>query len=175
MADVSLRFMIDADHGQFYVQDFDPYDAWIAEHAADSDLAPAGWTKEAVYVQRIGVEPHSISVGTARDDVVESVITVHASAPTKNPTDEHIVETDLHAPTGQLTMSSPGTDGADGPSLTVPAGLLRVRISYVPAGPPTSDTNEGPGDHFLYQVDLWPSDRAHGLVILKQGPEIWAG
>lgn len=51
----------------------------------------------------------------------------------------------------------------------------RVRVSYVPAGPPTSDTNGGPGDHFLYQVDLWPSDRAHGLVIVKQGPEIWAG
>jgi hypothetical protein len=47
--------MIDADHGQFYVQDLDPYDAWIAEHAVDPDLAPAGWTDEAVYVHRIGV------------------------------------------------------------------------------------------------------------------------
>ncbi|MFE9866871.1 hypothetical protein ACFYPZ_29715 [Streptomyces sp. NPDC005506] len=158
--------MIDADHGQFYVQDLDPYDAWIAEHAMDPDLAPAGWTDEAVYVHRIGVEPHSISVGTARDDMVELLITVNASAPTTDP---------AGAPTGQLTMSSPGTDPADGPSLTVPAGLLRARVSYVPAGPPPADTNGGPGDHFLYQVDLWPSDRAHGLVIVKQGPEIWAG
>ncbi|MEU6669508.1 hypothetical protein [Streptomyces sp. NPDC046727] len=87
--------MIDADHGQFYVQDLDPYDAWIAEHATDPDLPPAGWTKEAVHVHRIGVEPHSISVGTARDDMVESLITVHTSAPTTDPTAEHIVETDL--------------------------------------------------------------------------------
>ncbi|MGW5612049.1 hypothetical protein ACWEWI_39690 [Streptomyces sp. NPDC003753] len=175
MADASLRFVIDADHGQFYVQDLAPYDAWIAEHATDPTLAPAGWTKEAVYVHRIGVEPHSISVGTARDDMVESLITVHPSAPTTDPTAEHIVECDLDAPTGQLTMSSPGTDPEDGPSLAVPAGMLRVRVSYIPAGPPPVDTNGGPGDHFLYQVDLWASDRGRGLVVVKQGPEIWAG
>ncbi|MER7742542.1 hypothetical protein ABTX34_30225 [Streptomyces sp. NPDC096538] len=167
--------MIDADHGQFYVQDLDPYDAWIAEHARDPDLAPAGWTDEAVFVHRIGVEPHSISVGTARDDIVESLITVNASAPTTQPAAEHIVETDLDVPTGQLTMSSPGTDPANGPRMTVPAGLLRARVSYVPPGPPSADTKGGPGGHFLYQVDLWPSDRAQGLVIVKQGPEIWAG
>ncbi|MFD6293800.1 hypothetical protein ACFWFU_03050 [Streptomyces sp. NPDC060235] len=167
--------MIDADHGQFYVQDFGPYDAWIAEHAMDPDLAPAGWTDEAVYVHRIGVEPHSISVGTARDDIVESLITVHASAPTADPAAEHIVETDLDVPTGRLTMCSPGTDPADGPSLNVPAGLLRARVSYVPAGPPPAGTGRGSGDHFLYQVDLWPSGQAYGLVVVKQGPEIWAG
>jgi hypothetical protein len=76
-----LKFLIDADHGQFYVQDLEPYDAWMAEHATDPDLPPAGWTEEAVHVHRIGVEPHSIAVGTARDDMVESQITVHASAP----------------------------------------------------------------------------------------------
>ncbi|MFI0192751.1 hypothetical protein ACH4PW_35075 [Streptomyces sp. NPDC017082] len=165
--------MIDADHWQFYVQDLDPYDAWITEHEMDPDLAPAGWTEESG-VHRIAVEPHSISVGTARDDIVESLITVHASAPKTDPAAEHIVETDLNVPTGQLTMSSPGTDPADGPSLTVPAGLLRARVSYVPAGPPAG-TGKGPGDHFLYQVDLWPSDQEYGLVIAKQGPEIWAG
>ncbi|GGS90043.1 hypothetical protein [Streptomyces cinerochromogenes] len=108
--------MIGADHGQFYVQDLEPYDAWIAGHKTDPDLPPAGWTQEAVYVHRIGVEPHSISVGTARNDMVESLITVHTSAPTTDLTAEHIVETHLDAPTGQLTMSSPGTDPADGPS-----------------------------------------------------------
>jgi hypothetical protein len=175
VADASLKFLIDADHGQFYVQDLDPYDAWSSEHAMDPDLPPAGWTKEAVYVHRIGVEPHSISVGTARDDMVESLITVHSTAPTMHPTADHIVEADLDAPTGQLTMSSPGVDPADGPSVTVPAGLLRVRVSYVPSEPPPTELNGGIGDHFLYQIDLWPSDRSRQLVILKQGPELWAG
>lgn len=167
--------MIDADHGQFYVQDLDPYDAWTAEHATDPDLKPGGWTKEAVYIHRIGVEPHSISVGTARDDMVESLITAHSAAPMLEATAEHIVETDIDVPTGKLTMSSPGVDPADGPSLTVPAGLLRARVSYLPSEPPPGTSDGGPGDHFLYQVDLWPSDEAHGLVIVKQGPEIWAG
>ncbi|MFJ6394075.1 hypothetical protein ACIQJT_41620 [Streptomyces sp. NPDC091972] len=167
--------MIDADHWQFYVQDIDPYNAWIAEHAMAPYLAPAGWTHEAVHGHRIGVEPHSISVGTARDDMVESLITVHASTPATDPAAEHIVETDLDVPTGRLTMSSPGTGPADGPSLTVPAELLRARVSYVPAGPPPVGTGGGSGDHFLYQVDLWPSDQAYGLVIVKQGPEAWGG
>lgn len=138
---------------------------------------PAGFLEELgrFYVHRIGVEPHSISVGTARDDMVESLITVHASEPPTDPAAEHIVEADLDVPTGQLTMSSPGTDPADGPSLTVHAGLLRARVSYVPAGPPPVGTGGGPGDHFLYQVDLWPSDRTYGLVIVKQGAGIWAG
>jgi hypothetical protein len=141
----------------------------------DPDLPPAGWTKEAIYVHRIGVEPHSISVGTARDDMVESLITVHSSAPAMHPMADHIVEADLDVPTGHLTMSSPGVDPADGPSLTVPAGLLRVRVSYVPSEPPPSEPNGGLGDHLLYQIDLWPSDQPRQLVILKQGPELWAG
>ncbi len=113
---------------------------------------------------------HSISVGTARDDLVESLITIHASAPTAGQTAEHIVETDLLALTGELTMSRPRVDPADGPSLTAPAGILRVRVSYVPSQPPAVGTNGGPGDHFLYEIDLWPTDQARGLVILKQGP-----
>lgn len=175
MADTSLKFLIDADHGQFYVQDLEPYDAWMAEHATDPGLPPAGWTEEAVHVHRIGVEPHSISVGTARDDMVESQITVHASAPMTEPMAEHIVEADLDASTGQLVMSSPGILPEDGPSVTVPSGLLRVRVSYIPSEPPAVDTNGGPGDHFLYQIDLWPTDQARKTAILKQGANPWAG
>ncbi|WP_199528320.1 hypothetical protein [Kitasatospora sp. SolWspMP-SS2h] len=122
MADDSLKFLIDADHGQFYVQDLEPYDAWMAEHAMDPDLPPAGWTDEAVHVHRIGVEPHSISVGTAWDDMVESLITIHTSAPMIESAAEHIVEVDLAAPIGQLAVSSPGVHPEDGPSMTVPLG-----------------------------------------------------
>ncbi|MEU9191441.1 hypothetical protein AB0D14_44635 [Streptomyces sp. NPDC048484] len=175
MADASLKFLIDADHGQFYIQDLEPYDAWTAEPATDPDLPPAGWTEDAVQVHRIGLEPHSISVGTARDDMVESLITVHAAAPTTEPTAEHIVEADLETPTGQLAMSSPGVLPEDGPSMTVPAGLLRARVSYVPTDPPAVNTNGGPGDHFLYRIDLWPANQTGGLVVLKQGPYPWAG
>lgn len=166
--------MIDADHGQFYVQDLEPYDAWMRVHAMDPDLPPAGWTEEAVQIHRIEIELHSIAVGTARDDIVESLITVHPSAPAIEPIAEHIVEADLDAPTGRLTMSSPGVDPADGPSMTVPPGLLRVRVSYVPSELPPADANGGPGDHFLYQIDLWPTTRSRELVVLKQGPDPWA-
>lgn len=175
MADSSLKFLIDADHGQFYVQDLEPYDAWLDEPGLDPHLPPAGWTDEAVHVHRIGLEPHSISVGTARDDMVESLITVHSSAPMMEPRAEHIVEADLDAPTGRLTVCSPGVLPEDGPSMTVPAGLLRARVSYVPADPPPVDTDGGPGDHFRYQIDLWPTERPRELMVLVQGPNPWAG
>lgn len=175
MTATSLTFVIDADHGQFYVQDAEPYDAWMAEHGTEPDLPPAGWTEEAVQIHRIGVEPHSISVGTARDDLVEVLIRAHASAPATETTAEHIVEADLVAPTGHLTMSSPSVDPKDGPSLTVPAGRLRVRVSYVPSESSAIHTDRGPGACFTYQIDLWPADQAHSLTVLKQGPSPWAG
>jgi hypothetical protein len=175
VADASLRFEIDADHGQFYIQDLEMYDAWMREHAMDPDLPPAGWTWEAVQIHRIGVEPHSISVGTARDYLVESLITIHASAPAPELSAEHIVEVDLDVPNGKLALSSPGVDPADGPSMTVPGGLLRVRVSYVPSELLTVDTDGRPGDCFLYQIDLWSIDQPGGLVIFKQGSSPWAG
>ncbi|WP_157856534.1 MULTISPECIES: hypothetical protein [Streptomyces] len=73
----------------------------------DLDLPPAGRTDEAVPVHRIGVDPHSISVGTARDDTVESLITVHASAPVIDPTAERNVVADLMCRRGRLAVSSP--------------------------------------------------------------------
>lgn len=175
MADSPLQFIIDADHGQFYIQDLEPYEVWIREHGMDPELPPAGWSEEAVQIHRIGVEPHSISIGTARDDLVESVLTVHIDAPTAEPGAEHIVEADLDTPTGELTIYSPSVDPADGPCLSVPAGLLRARISYLPSEPPAGDTTGSPGDHFLYKIDLWPVDRPRELTILKQGPSPWAG
>ena len=169
-----MQFIIDADHAQFYIQDLEPYETWIRQHGMDPGLDPAGWTEEAVFLHRIGVEPHSISVGTARDDLVESVITVHDLAPTADPTAEHVVEADLETSTGRLTVYSPGVDPQDGPSVSVPRGLLRVRVSYVPSEPPAVDTNGGPGDHFLYKIDLWPAREPRGLIVLKQGPDLWA-
>jgi hypothetical protein len=43
----------------------------MLSHGADPDLAPAGWSKEAVHVHWIGVEPYSLAIGTARRDIVE--------------------------------------------------------------------------------------------------------
>ena len=147
----------------------------MAEHATDPDLPPVGWTEEAVHVHRIGVEPHSISVGTARDDMVESRIAVHASAPITESTAEHIVEADLDASTGQIAVSRAGILQEDERSMAVPSGLLRVRVSYIPSEPPAVDSNSGPGDHFLYQIDLCPTDQARKLAGLKQGPNAWTG
>jgi hypothetical protein len=65
---------------QFYVQDADAHDhAMRAGAAMDPDRPAGGWTDDAVQVHRIGLEPHSISVGTARQDLVETVLAVHTA------------------------------------------------------------------------------------------------
>jgi hypothetical protein len=175
VADAPVKFTIDADHGQFYVQDLEPYEVWIREHGVDPELPPAGWSEEAVQVHRIGVEPHSISVGTARDGLVESLLAVHAAAPMAEMGAEHIVEADLDAPTGHLAIYSPSIDPGDGPCVVVPKGRLRMRVSYVPADPSAVDPDGAPGDFFLYKLDLWPTLVPQALAILKQGPNPWAG
>lgn len=175
MADAPLTFTIDADHGQFYVQDLEPRGVWIREHGMDPELPSAGWTYDSVQVHRIGVEPHSISVGTARDDLVESLLTVHASAPMAETGAEHIVEADLDAPTSHLAIYSPSLDPGDGPRVVVPNGLLRIRVSYMPTNLSAVEPDGAPGDFFLYKLDLWPTPLPQALVILKQGPNHWAG
>jgi len=157
VVDSSLRFQIDAEFTQFYVQDVEPYDAWMSEHASDAGTPSGGWTDDALDFHGIGLEPHSISVGTARDGVVDAVIAVHDAEPVPEQTAEHIVEADLDAPTGKLSVFSVGDQG---PTVVVPVGLLRVRISHIPSEPPVTDSDEDsdddsddPGGHFLYRID----------------------
>ena len=166
-----------ADYGQFYVQDTDAHDAEMRAGAAMApDRSPAGWTDEAVQVHRIGVEPHSISVGTARADVVETVLHVHSAPPSPLTEAEHIVEADIDIPNGAVSVV--GCTDIPGPEhqVPVPRGRYRVRISYVPSAPPKANFNpHEPGDHFTYQVDIWPTATPTDLVIVKQGPSPWAG
>ncbi len=60
--------------------------------AMDPDRPAGGWADAAVQVPRIGLEPHSISVGTAREDLVETVLAVHTSPPQLTANAKHAVE-----------------------------------------------------------------------------------
>lgn len=63
-----VRVVLFADYGQFYVQDINAHDrAMRAGAAMNPDLLAGGWTEDGVQIHRIGLEPHSISVGTARN------------------------------------------------------------------------------------------------------------
>src|SRR2546430_16239446 len=101
------RAVVFADHGQFYVQDVEAHDQEMRSGGAmDPDRAPAGWTYEAVHLHRIGLEPHSISVGTARSDFVETSLVLHAAPPPALPPAEHTFEAAMQSPT--TARSIPG-------------------------------------------------------------------
>lgn len=171
------RFTVLADHGQFYPQDLDAHAVWMRAHADDDLRAPAGWTEKAVDIHRIGVQPHSIAVGTARSDVVETTLLVHPAAPMASLEEaEHVVEADIGLPTGDLAIYGPADDPGQERHVNVAAGHYRVRVSYVPCAPPAAGGNDSePGDHFHYCIDVWPVDSVEALTVLKQGTSLWAG
>lgn len=175
-ADVHRRGVL-ADHHQFFLQDVHAFERWMRSHGTDPDLAPAGWTSEAVSVHRIAVEPHSVAVGTARDDMVETTLCFHPAEPRTGVKDaEHVVEADIELPNGDVVIYGIGDDPGQVPHISVAQGRYRVRVSYIPSGAPATEASgTGPGDYFIYQVDLWPASKPVPVTVLKQGPNPWAG
>jgi hypothetical protein len=171
------RLVVFADYYQFFLQDLEAHGIWMGSHATDPDLPPAGWTEEAVYGHRIGVEPYSLAIGTARRDIVEVSLRVCRSAPAADLGDaEHVVEADLGLPGGDLAICGVADGPGDENHVRVAAGSYRVRVSYRPSGLMPEGSNQSElGAHFLYQVDLWLTAHAAPLIVLKQGPRLWAG
>ncbi|GIH78345.1 hypothetical protein Plo01_47740 [Planobispora longispora] len=149
----------------------------MRSHAEDDLSAPAGWTEEAVYVHRIGVQPHSIAVGTARSDLVDTTLLLYSTAPIADLEEaDHVVEADIELPTGDLAVYGPADDPGQERHVTVAAGRYRVRVSYLPSAPPASGHNDSElGDHFRYRIDIWPTGSPSVLAVLKQGYRLWAG
>ncbi|ANZ42236.1 hypothetical protein BBK82_46195 [Lentzea guizhouensis] len=163
-----------ADHEQFSVQDADAHDRVMRAGAAvDSERPPGGWTADAVHVHRIGLEPHSISVGTARADLVETVLAVHARPPHLAVEAEHVVEADLDVLTGVVSIVGCAELPRPEDALTVTPGRYRARVSYVPSAPPAGSYPDAPGDHFSYRIDIWPATAPGALTVVRQGPSPW--
>lgn len=162
---------------QFYLQDLHAHEQWMRSHGTDPGLAPAGWTSEAVYIHRIGVEPHSLAVGTARNDMVETTLSFHPAEPRTRMKDaEHVVEAGIDLPNGDIVIYGPADDPGQKQRISIAPGRYRARVSHIPSGPPTVEANDtGYGGYFIYQVDLWPTSKPVSLAVLKQGPGRWAG
>jgi hypothetical protein len=170
------RFTVAAEYCQFYLTDLQAHEQWMLSHAADPDLSPGGWTREASQLHRVAVEPHSLSVGTARDDMVETTLRIHPADPQSRVEDaEHIVEADIDLPNGDMAICSVADDpGQERRHISLAHGRYRVRVSYVPTSPPAEPHGTGYGDYFIYQLDLWPTSNPAPLVVHKQGPDPWA-
>lgn len=166
-----------ADFAQFYLCDLEAHQSWMhVGGTADPRLPAAGWTREASDMHRIGVEPHSISVGTARIDVVETVLQILPDAPGEvRPDAGHVVEADLEVVSGSVSLLGCTQDPGPEDRIGLPAGRYRVRVSYIPSGPPDGSSDVEPGAHFRYLLDMWPASESSALAVLRQGPFPWAG
>jgi hypothetical protein len=159
-----VHLVVHADQRQFSVRD------------SGSLLDGSGWTADAVERHRIGAEPGGIAIATARSDLVESSVTVVPSAPSPVAAAEHVVEADLAVPSGTLVVSGPADYPSQERYVPVLPGLYRVRVSYVPAGPPPADWNDHEyGEHYRYVLELWPAPSESGVRVLRQGATVWDG
>jgi hypothetical protein len=166
------RFTVVAEYCQFYLADLQAHEQWMRLHAADPDLSPGGWTREAAQFHLIGVEPHSLSVGTARDDMVETMLRIHPAEPGSRAEDaEHIVEADIDLPNGNIAIYSVADDPSQERRISLAQGRYRVRVSWV-LSRRAEPGDTGYGDYFIYQVDLWPASKSAPLAVLKQGPAL---
>ncbi|GAA4528323.1 hypothetical protein [Amycolatopsis samaneae] len=164
-------FVVHADYRQFFLRDKASHETWLRTHPR-----PEVWTDEAVTRHRVGAEPHSLAVGTARSDLVEVALTVHAGPPPVAAEADHVVEADLDAPSGALHLFGPADYPARHRLVPIAPGRHRVRVSYLQAGPPDAEWNDFEyGDHLRYVLDLWPVSSATGVVVRKQGGDLWDG
>ncbi|MGC4749153.1 hypothetical protein ACLQ28_26380 [Micromonospora sp. DT201] len=164
-----------ADYGQFYLQDVEAHNSVMRAGAAmDPARAAGGWTDDAVRLHRIGLEPHSVSVGAARSDFVETILKIYETAPALVAEAEHVVEASLEVVSGALFVLGCTESPEPDQGLQVEPGQHRVRVSYVPAAPPPSSDLDVEGAHFTYLIEMWPSFEAEPVDVLRQGPYPWA-
>ncbi|WP_326569728.1 hypothetical protein VSH64_01335 [Amycolatopsis rhabdoformis] len=160
-----MRLVVHADQRQFSLRDTT---AWVP--------GDGGWSDEAVSSHRIAVEPSSLAVATARSDLVEVDVAVHAGAPALDAGAEHAVEADLAVPSGQLTIAGPADYPGQEHVVALTPGTYRVRVSYVESEPPATTWNEHEfGEHYRYAVDLWPSAAPAPVAVVRAGAGVWDG
>ncbi|GAA3779530.1 hypothetical protein GCM10022225_79660 [Plantactinospora mayteni] len=115
-------------------------------------------------------------MGTAREDLVETVLAVRSSPPQLTANAEHVVvEADLDVPTGVASIVGCTQPPKPEYALIVTPGRYRVRVSYVPSAPPAGSNPDIPGDYLSYQIDIWPATAPSALTVARQGPTPWAG
>lgn len=159
-----MHLVVHADQRQFSLRD------------SLARLDGSGWTPEAVESHRIGVEPGGVAIATARSDVVEVSVTVLPSSPGLVAAAEHVVEASVPVPSGSVVVSGPADYPSQEKVFAVAPGVYRVRVSYVPAGPPSVTWNEHEfGEHYRYVVELWPVTSSSGVEVLRQGAAVWDG
>jgi hypothetical protein len=160
---VGVQIVVHADQRQFSVRD------------SGTRLDGGGWTPEAVD-HRIGAEPGGVAIATARSDLVESSVTLLPAPPALAADADHVVEADLPVPSGKLVVSGPADYPSQEKFLGVLPGLYRIRVSYVPAGPPPAEWNEHEfGEHYRYVVELWPVSSPSDVEVLRRGAAVWDG
>ncbi|WP_033293351.1 hypothetical protein [Amycolatopsis jejuensis] len=158
-----MRFIVHADQRQFSLRD---KGAWRP--------GDGGWTEEAVAVHRLAVEPSSLSVATARSDLVEVDVSVSGAASPLLTGAEHVVEADLAVPGGEVTLAGPADYPGQEHRIAVSPGRYRVRVSYVESGPPDAEWHEHEfGPHYRYVLELWPASHAAPVEVVRLGE--WDG
>lgn len=156
--DISVTLAVSIADGQIVVGDQAGYNPASAEPAFD-DAVNSG--------RFVGVAGTALTIVTPAEDTIDSPFTVEVFR--GEPADDkdgwdHEVDADLDVPSGEL-----GVDLLDGPgpTVTIPPGPYRVRVSGR-SFTPLSDRDSEPAE--AYRLRLWPRSQNSPPTLRKFWP-----
>ena len=152
---MKYEFLLDIDHGQFYLADVN----------YDSDTS-ALWEAQALE-ELVATLPGIVAVSTMRlcgDTKVTVEIHVQSPLYTLEPWD-HVVKCSLAVGSNAVMVFAPETNYSDAPSLPIEPGIYTVLIFYENLKQITDETALTGND--TYHLLLWPGD-AQEVQVLKQ-------
>lgn len=152
-----MRVIAFADYHQLHIRD----------SRSSLDFS-ARWDADALR-RRFVCGTDAVAIVTARDTEVPVEVTVHPEPPMSLWSGyDQVIECDLVAASGRLVLSGP-TDYITGAAeITVPPGLLRVRVSFSGLGTVSEDGVDG---FDVYEFAVWPAAEQSAPLVLRQ----WEG
>lgn len=145
-----------ADYFQIYLRD-----------EAHPDL-PDGYTDDA-FSRRLMAGPYAVILHTARNTTVPVRVEWHDQRPALDlDTCQHVVETHIDCPSGELVLAGLTDYAPTAPRLSVKAGPLGVRANFSSLDKLGEDGLEGDDQ---YVVQLWRGAEPEGVRVLKA----WSG
>lgn len=153
---IAYQGEIFADYFQIYLRD------------AMQTVLPDGYTAE-ILARRLMTGPYALILHTARNMFVPVSVEWHERRPAPDfDAFQHMAETGIACPSGQLLLAGLSNAESAAARLTVKAGPLGVRVNFSGLDTLSADGLDG-SDHYLLQ--LWAGNEPPGVRVLKQ----WTG
>jgi hypothetical protein len=144
----------------------DYYQVLLFDRSADITAVADAWTDDAVR-DRLAVTSQALGLGTLRPTTVSFDVQVQGDDDCQLLDGDHVVQTTLDVPSGQLVLAGPTAAADSWHRFNVEPGRWLVR--YVISNAASVDASELHGDE-RYHVQLRRAEQAHPADVIRRWP-----